>query len=295
MYEINLDRKLKWNISIMVILVLLACSLIGLLTVIFLNSLISYTDDTYSYHKSYYIAKAWLELALTEIDNSSVWFSQNISSWNIINTNNFDCVWCHFTSHIQWRSSIISNNFWQGGECDEDSALSLDPWESMTIPMFYDRASTFGEIFSEQDFIDLLWKYRMKLTLVPMWWIGQDLNIWVIFQEWSLMWGVSREYLYMTWLSMNNNIFYNYFIAFQNIYDAYVQTNYYPYIIISNPNESKVKFCIKSWEDDTEKQASWPTTKYFISSIGEYMGKTVWLQAIYAQPIPSFFINPYSY
>ena len=290
------NRILKWNVSIMVILILMACSLIWLLTVIFLNSLISYTDDIYSYHKSYYVAKAWLELALTEIDNSAMWFSHDIDSGNMIN-NNFDCVWCYFTSHIKWRSGIISNEFWKSSVCDETTALALQPWESMTIPMFYDKTSDFYKILS-RDYYDIgyLWPSRMSLGLscpnnsCP----NVNLNVWVIFQSWSLDGDISWEFLYMTGISMNNSTFFTtYFNGFWSLYGNIINNlpnkNLYPYIIASNPSTHEVKFCITNSYD-----ANWPATKYFISSIWEYAWRTVGLQAIYAQPTPSFFINPYS-
>lgn len=285
------NRILKWNVSIMVILILLACSLMGILTVVFLKSLITYTDDTYSYHKSYYIAKAWLELALTEIDNSAMWFSHDIYSGDVINSGNFECVWCHFTSHILWRSKLISNDFWENTECTQSGALILQPWQSMTIPMFYDNASSFEKIFSNEDYIKLLWDNREHLGLQK---ISGDgiLNIWVIFQTWSLTGDISWEYLYMTGMEINGNLFFNYFNKFLSMYGDNLRSNenYYPYIIISNNSEnSTIKFCIKDNDNNL-----WPTTKYFISSLWEYMWKTVWLQAIYAQPTPSFFINPYS-
>ena len=284
------NKILKWNVSIMIILILLACSLMGILTVVFLKSLMTYTDDTYSYHKSYYIAKAWLELALTEIDNSAMWFSQDINSGNVIN-NNFECVWCHFTSHIQWRSNIISNDFWknENSVCTEENALVLQPWQSLTIPMFYDKASAFNQIFSGEDFIGLLWNNKENLALSPIS-QGQNLNVWVVFQTWSLTWDISREYLYMTGMEMGDNLFYIYFKNFKDVYgdSVWSLSKYYPYIIVSNSQNVTLKFCIKAGNDTL-----WPTTKYFISSLWEYMWKSVWLQAIYAQPIPSFFINPY--
>ena len=287
------NKILKWNVSIMIILILLACSLMGVLTVVFLKSLITYTDDTYSYHKSYYIAKAWLELALTEIDNSAMWFSQYIESGNVIN-NNFECVWCHFTSHIQWRSRIISNDFWENPICTDENALILQQWQSLIIPMFYDNNTNFFRILSGGDYdITPLWedlsKYNLRLSCKN----GCDnkmLNVWVIFQQWGLEWDISWEYLYMTGIQIGaSNFFYKYFDAFDHFQD-YSQVwykGYYPYIVISNSEMSDAKFCI---EHDNEQ---WPTTKYFISSLWEYMWKSVWLQAIYAQPVPSFFINPY--
>lgn len=282
------NRILKWNVSIMVILILLACSLMGILTVVFLNSLITYTDDTYSYHKSYYIAKAWLELALTEIDNSAMWFSHTIETGDFINANNFECVWCYFTSRILWRSWLISNNFWEDTECTVENALVLNPWQSLTIPMFYDKASGFDQIFSGKDFIELLWNWRENLEFEPK--VGDILNIWVVFQTWSLTGDISWEYLYMTGIEMVPALFTRYFNAVYSDYNnAWIINDYYPYIIISNNSkEQSISFCIKNSEKN------WPTTKYFISSLWEYMWKTVWLQAIYAQPTPSFFINPSS-
>lgn len=279
----------------MVILILLACSLMGILTVVFLKSLITYTDDTYSYHKSYYIAKAWLELALTEIDNSAMWFSHNIDSDNVIN-NNFECVWCHFTSHILWRSWLISNNFWEDTECTESSALVLEQWQSLTIPMFYDDTSNFNEILSDVYEIKQLWRapderYSLNLNLINYGDSSDKLDVWVVFQSWGLEWDISWEYLYMTGISMSELDFFNtYFNAFDYItgYQEVWDRAYYPYIIISNRNENNVRFCV------SHPNSSWPTTKYFISSLWEYMWKTVGLQAIYAQPTPSFFINPYS-
>lgn len=292
----NLGKNivLRWNVSIMVILILLACSLMWILTIIFLNSLISYTDDTYSYYKSYYVAKAGLELSLTEIDNSQVWFSQIIYPESEINTNNFDCVDCHFVSEIQWRYPIISNYFWQSSDCNLQNALSLGAWESMVIPMFYDNTTDFSKILSP-DFVPfMLFSHRDDLKLNVVWVHHPSLNIWVIFQSWSIDWDVSWEYLYMKSIYAGEDFFTRYFGDFDSYYWWVWYNNYFPYIIISNPNEYSVQFCISAW-DDQEKIYSWPTTKYYITSRWEYMGKTVWLQAVYMQPVPSFLINLYNY
>ena len=286
------DRILKWNVSIMVILILLACSLMGILTVVFLKSLITYTDDTYSYHKSYYIAKAWLELALTEIDNSAMWFSHIINSGDFINENNFECVWCHFTSRIQWRSNLISNDFWENNVCDEETALVLQPWQSMAIPVFYDNSSDFDTVFSETYEIEkLAWSNLSSLHLDCPSVCDKKLNIWIVVQTWGLDGDLSWEYIYMTGAFMINNNFFGGLasIVTDTTWNAVWNNNekLLPYIIISNPENVSLSFCIGG-------EGEWTTTKYFISSLWEYMWKTVWLQAVYAQPTPSFFINPYS-
>lgn len=270
------------------ILVLLACSLMGILSMNFLNNLISYTDNSYSYYKSYYYAKAWLELALTEIDNSDVWFSHNIPLTDVIN-NNFGWTWEWFIVSILWRSSFLSNEFWKNTECDDSTALSIPAKWSMTLPMFYDNSSDYNKIFSNSSDYIFLANSRKNLSIINYPW-GQYnypiLDIWVVFQSWNSM---LRDYIYMTWLEFRGDFFKDYFYYFDLMYNDEQpwDKQYLSYIVISNPTDYDVKFCINAWD------SSWPTTKYFISSRWEYRWRTVWLQAIYAQPLPSFFINPY--
>lgn len=283
------NRKLKWNISVMVILILLACSLMGILTIIFLRSLIEYTDDSYGYYKSYYMAKAWLELALTEIDNTDVWFQNSINSWDAIVINNFGCPWCNFISEIKWRSNLISNNFWETTGCEDGQKLSIPAKWSMILPMFYDNTTNFSELLPWNYSHCLSWNdcyilFSNRMDLSINWDSSKNLNIWVVFLSWE---DISLEYLYMDNYTINN-IFHSYFSAFQSYYRDEISTitNLLPYIVLSNPNGEEVKFCINS-------KVERPTTKYFVYSIWEYMWKTVWLQAIYEQPVPSFLINPY--
>lgn len=289
---INWNRKLKWNVSVMVILILLACSLMGILTIIFLRSLIIYTDDSYGYYKSYYMAKAGLELALTEIDNTDVWFQNSVNSWDAIVVNNFGCPWCNFTSEIKWRSGFIWNYFWKNNECSDEQKLSIPAWWSMVLPMFYDNSSNFSELISYSKCLswnecENLYKDRMYLSI--QWWNEQDnLNIWVIFLDEEG--NISLEYLLMSNKNVDNNMFFEYFKNFSTYYqsDEITIKTLLPYIVLSNPGNNEVKFCITN-----SSTSDWTTTRYFVSSIWEYMWKTVWLQAIYEQPVPSFLINPY--
>ena len=283
------NRKLNGNISILVILVLLACSLMGILSMNFLNNLIQYTDNSYTYYKSYYIAKAGLELALTEIDNSDVWFSHIIPVSDSIN-NNFGWNEEWFNVSIFWRYTFLSNEFWtKTNVCNDKTALSIPAKWSMTLPMFYDNSSDYYTILSANSTYNYLANGRDKLEVTYSWEQNPILDIWVVFQSWdSILW----DYIYMTWLTFNNNFFKNYFHDFDSMYPKAWDYKYLSYIVISNPTNDDVKFCINVWNDQN-KEYAWPTTKYFISSRWQYKDKTVWLQAIYAQPLPSFFINPY--
>lgn len=54
----------KGNISIFVIFILLASSLLGLLSLLFIQKLLRYQNIAIKYYQSYYSAKAGLEIAL---------------------------------------------------------------------------------------------------------------------------------------------------------------------------------------------------------------------------------------
>jgi hypothetical protein len=63
-----------------VIFVLLASSLIALLAINQLTNLMSYGNTTFNFFRAHYLAKAGLELAVTEADNRDAGFEMSISS-----------------------------------------------------------------------------------------------------------------------------------------------------------------------------------------------------------------------
>jgi hypothetical protein len=44
------------------------------------------------------------------------------------------------------------------------------------------------------------------------------------------------------------------------------EKKYLSYIVVSNPTEAEIKFCIDAGSSNVDKEFPWPTTKYFISS-----------------------------
>jgi ABC-type microcin C transport system permease subunit YejE len=63
------NKRLKGNISLLVILILLASSVIALLSINQIQRLISYGNMTFNYFRAFYLAKAGTELGLTEVYN----------------------------------------------------------------------------------------------------------------------------------------------------------------------------------------------------------------------------------
>jgi len=288
--------KAKWNISILVIFVLLASSLIGVLTMNFLKQIISYTNDIYGYHKSYYFSKAWLELALTQVNNAGIGFSNIIWQNDTVFLDNFDCNNCGFDIQIQWKTSYLSEKFWISTWCNDDTAFVLKWWESLVLPMFTQKENSSNYSFFEEEPIydnDLL-KYRNYLKFVKNQLYNWHINLWLLFLSGS---DIERDFLFIKSYDTNENVFESYFQDFENYYWNIIDyMDYLSYIILSNTEDEELAFCVHI--DDINqwwlvKNIQLPTTKFFISSLWNFIGRTVGLQAIYGQPIPAFLANTY--
>ncbi|MEI7562882.1 MAG: hypothetical protein WCJ39_04170 [bacterium] len=60
--------------------VLLASSLLGVLTVTFVQHMIKQTDALYTYYQSYYLAKAGLEFSLAELPFRGIGFEYSVQT-----------------------------------------------------------------------------------------------------------------------------------------------------------------------------------------------------------------------
>jgi hypothetical protein len=80
----------KGNISILVIFVLLASSLLGVLAMNFVQSMQKQSATVYNSYQSYYLAKAGIELGLSELGHRGIGFEQ-IFSDEVFLSGNFLC------------------------------------------------------------------------------------------------------------------------------------------------------------------------------------------------------------
>ncbi len=287
----------KWNISILVIFILLASSLIWILTMDFIKQMVSYTNDIYSYHKSYYHAQAGLELALTQIDNAGIGFSNKITSSDDIFVDNFDCINCDFEVNIEWKTQYLSDSFWMGSGCNDDTAFVLWWWESMVLPMFTQAniVNNFAVFDEDIKYDNFILKYKDYLKFMSNQSFNGKFNLWLI----VLLDGeIQRDLLFVRSLEWWENMFVKYFEKYENYYGDKVLQNddYLVYLVISNIEDWDTSFCIHMNDINmwwVEKIVELATTKFFISSISSFVGRTVWLQAIYGQPVPAFLLNTY--
>ncbi len=290
-------RNPKWNISILVIFVLLASSLIWILTMNFVKQMVSYTNDMYSYNKSYYYAKAGLELALVEIDNAGIGFSNKIEVGDDIFVDNFDCNNCGFELEINWKTQHLSDKFWMWSGCDDDNAFVLGDGESMILPLFTQAPIENNLAVFDEDIKynkDVL-KHIDDLQLINNQPYEGKFNLGLI----VLLDGeIQRDLLFMKSFDGSKDMFQNYFEDYENYYGRNIleDDKYLMYLVFSNVEEELVSFCVHM--DDinipgNKIKIKLATTKFFVKSLWTYINKTIGLNAIYGQPIPSFLNSIY--
>lgn len=285
--------KKQGNISIMVLFVLLASSLIWVLTMGFVNQMISSSNSILSYYKAYYISNAWIELLLTEAKNKGIWFEFAIWTWSPIFQDNFECKECDFTAKMEWRSTTLSKEFWKetSGSCL--SPIVLEQGESLMIPLIRDTSD--GSFWSQPIYENISSSLNW-LHFVVSGDVGQEINVWLIIlsgdellddgifvRTWTLVnWTTTIEHF----LDEFNTEMLRVQIWLRPLPDVFTSLDYpfKNYLILANTQAWEISFCIKS---DTPL----PTDNFHITSNGMYHEQTIWLELIYRQPIPSFLMN----
>ena len=108
-----LMRKKQGNISILVMFVLLASSLLGVLALHFIQNMTEQSVLTYQYYQSYYLAKAGVELQLAALPSRGYGFSRSLASGSRFLQDNFLCHGkCDLWTSIQGSSSLLSDSVW---------------------------------------------------------------------------------------------------------------------------------------------------------------------------------------
>ena len=280
------EKKLKWNILILVILVMLTVAMMWLLTMSFLKQMFTYTINLDGYYKSYYLSKAWIELALTEIDNSDIWFSNEIKWDDNIFSQNL-CKWwgCSVDLTVLGRAKELNQYFWESTGCTAETAFTLAGGESFALPLFLqDTWSSNAQL--------VLWEWKDDISYISI----DDLkNVRLKFLDnnegkreivLSLVFptlAMQLDYLYIaTWVLDETAI--KTFVENAGLHNYDLGSKIY--LMISNSTIHPISFCFSSRVD-------LPATKFYVVSLWNYQWKYVGMQAIYAQPIPSFMFDGY--
>lgn len=274
--------KKKWNISILIIFVLLSCSLIGVLAMNFVKQILNYSGQVHNYYKSYYIAKWWLELWLVQVTNSDFGFSYSINSWSELLADNLACDGCFFDLNVMWSAEYINNEFRISDECIDTNALFLSGGDTFILPLWqYNIDNSVLPVNEDKRNIADYLK-RVEYNTPNDLYGDKELTLWIAsFRDWEVY---------------NDMIRYNKFSNTKYIFDQFVDwldfelwdlpDDVDTYLLISNNNLESELFCLSS---DTVL----PTQTSYISSLGDYWSKRVGLKAVYQRPIPYFLLHTY--
>lgn len=147
------NKKLKGNVSLLVIFILLASSVISLLSINQIQRLLTYGNMTSNYFRAFYIAKAGTELWLTEVYNRGDGFNQ-ILSGDFITTWNFlpEYAWFepHFNMTITWSFKLLTNDIRETDNCSGNE-IELAPNAWIMLSLFSDPTEQISDILSEND------------------------------------------------------------------------------------------------------------------------------------------------
>jgi len=282
------NKKLKGNISLLIILILLASSVIALLAINQIQNLMTYWNMTYNYFRAHYIAKAWLELWLTEVYNREDWFSTSINSWDSINTGNF--VWWfnglsdhldewesltwyswfepYFTMTITGSFNYLTNDITNSNNCTDDNKIVLWTGEWLVIALFTDTTEwSINKIINSKTWDSSVLNNVKNLTMEGRVWKNE-------YTFWFFTFDNERNntnVLVETWTDLS---------SFVDILDIDNKS----YLTIRNSWDSTWSFCI-GWD--------WliPSSNSLITVQAHYWDMEVWLQSQVIKQTPFWALN----
>ncbi len=301
----------KWNISILVIFVLLASSLLGVLSMNFVQQMMRQSAVVHSYYSSYYLAKAGVELGLAQIVNRGVGFERVVGSGDAVMSGNFLCGdRCALSVSISGTSTMLSKAFRQGSGCTSPYVLSGG--DSVIIPLFRDVTPwTVADMFAswvvyenlaqifKNDWISFDTEFGGDVNFGILILSGDDLSEnGIFFQKWNLKsWLTAFREAFEQYLWTIDSGLYPLDAQLKNNYDKsrLVDNGYKMYLLISNTSSAEEQFCASVVQPQQAPTVYvLPTDSFFVSSQASYGNQYVALDASYAQPIPGFLFSTYS-
>ena len=295
----------KWNISILVIFVLLASSLLGILSMNFVQQMMKQSAVVTSYYKAYYLSKAWIELWLTTIKHRGIGFEYVVHTGDALVRDNFFPGQNYTLSlAISGTASLLSQKFRQGSGCQFPYVLSGG--DSLIVPLFreiysWNVVGTFAPWIEYQNLADLFKNDKIQIQnisspdTVNFWLLilsGENLSEnWVFFRSWSLSTPSLIEFrtAFETYMGGVDQNLANRYWSPQFIADWFKI-----YLMISNTAQTEQSLCVKTLSSSLETVYVLPTHSFFLQSQASYAEQVVALDASYAQPIPGFLFNTYS-
>ena len=291
------NKKLKGNISLLVILILLATSVITLLSINQITRLITYWNQTFNYFRSYYLAKAWTELWLAEVYNREDWFNHEVLSWSdIVSWNlvwNFAGFNPYFDMTISWSFKVLTNDIKESNECSWNNRIKLNSGAGIMLSLFSDKTEWTDKILSE-------WTDEFNIFPLPT----NDIKNLKLTNSSNTDWQLTfafftyEKYTDESWISdyiMDDIIVernkkpdeLNPFLGdnAKNLVQSPLRKKY---LTIKNSWENPIEFCIKI---ESYNETLIPYSNSLITSIWHYGDTEVWIQSIVKKWVPDWTLN----
>lgn len=271
------EKKLNGNISLLVILVLLASSVIALLSINQIQHLMTYGNMTFNYFRSYYLAKAWTELWLTEVYNRDSWFENHVQSGDAIVTENL--VWIYtgfnpyFTMNIQSSFKVLTDDVRFG--CEEWNRIELWAWDGIVIPLFKDATRWTNNILTSINWnlVGLSTSAIQNIKFKHISPDNTDFIFWYfVFDEYQNMSSINVK----TWTNLH---------TFIGSLGSNLGGNQ-KYLTIKNSSDRAVEICVW-WEMDQVL----PYSDAIVTVQANYADMEVWLQSVVKRQTPSWSMN----
>lgn len=280
----------KGNISLLVLFILVACSLLGIIAIQYTRHMATQTSQIYNYYKAYYLAKGWSEIGLSLMKLHGIWYElailqndpfvqKNISSGSA------------FSLTIHGASNIISQGHPENKLCTDPLTIEKD--ESYILPLFIDTPPK--ELFTH---FSLDHFYTNKSNLLSSLTISglqntNTINIGLIISSWG---AISELGMYFSSEIFQGDSFFEVFSdkvqqKFNTTNDTILMNRreepaLQNYLIIANKGSQEIQFCLTLPENE-----KLPLPKTVISSFWYAGTKKIGLESTYQQPIPSYLIE----
>ena len=276
------NKRLKGNISLLVILILLASSVISLLSINQIQRLMTYGNMTFNYFRAFYIAKAWTELWLTEVYNRGDGFNHEVLSGSSIVQNNL--VWIYtgfnpfFDMTITWSFTVLTDDI-RDTNCSWNK-IKLATGAGIMLSLFSDNSNNITQILSNYTWVTQLQNtYINDLNIENIWWEWGPVHY---FTFWLFDYNDSWEMDNIVVTTGTNTSFHN-FLS-NNIGNMNWTRRY---LTIKNPwtwNEV-VEFCI------TMHGLPIPYSNSIITVFWHYGDMEVWIQSVVKKWVPDWTLN----
>lgn len=286
------NKKLKGNISLLVILVLLATSVITLLSINQIMRLISYWNQTFNYFRAYYLAKAWNELWLAEVYNREDGFNHRIPSdnsivsWNLLEE--YSAFNPYFDTTITWSFTILTDDV-RNSECSSWNKITLNSGAGIMLSLYSDTTTWTKNILSGWSTTKILNANDIKKLMLDN--INNDTLTFAFFTykletyEDGTTDYVMDDIIVYTW---NNLQQFLYKKEVSNLIEKQDNNNNIiikKYLTIKNSWEESISFCVKMENELI------PYSNSLITVIWHYGDTEVWIQSVVKKWVPDWTLN----